>query len=57
MSKATYHESKIYLPKKIREALKIVNGDVLRIEVVEKDAIKISIVNRKGAEKGHPEKT
>ena len=40
----TYYEDKVYLPREVREKLGLVDGDVLRIEVVEKGVAKLSIV-------------
>ena len=44
MAEATYHEDKLYLPKKIREKMGLVDGDVLHIEVVERGEAKLSLV-------------
>ncbi|MDR0373108.1 MAG: hypothetical protein LBI79_06080 [Nitrososphaerota archaeon] len=56
MSEATYHENKIYLPKKVRETLRLVDGDVLHIEVVERGTAKLCVVRRNSATKGVLEK-
>jgi len=56
MTETTYHENKIYLPKNVRETLRLVDGDVLHIEVVERDTAKLSVVRRNGATKGALEK-
>jgi len=56
MTETTYHKNKIYLPKKIRETLQLVDGDVLHIEVVEKGTAKLSIVRRSDATKRALEK-
>jgi bifunctional DNA-binding transcriptional regulator/antitoxin component of YhaV-PrlF toxin-antitoxin module len=44
LAETTYYEDKVYLPRIVREKLGIVDGDVLRIEVVEKGVAKLSIV-------------
>jgi bifunctional DNA-binding transcriptional regulator/antitoxin component of YhaV-PrlF toxin-antitoxin module len=56
MTETTYHENKIYLPKKIRENLQIVEGDVLHIEVIEKGTAKLSVIRRSNATKRALEK-
>jgi bifunctional DNA-binding transcriptional regulator/antitoxin component of YhaV-PrlF toxin-antitoxin module len=44
MVETTYYEDKVYLPREIREKLGLVEGDVLRIEVVKKGVAKLSAV-------------
>lgn len=44
MVETTYHENKLYLPKEIREKLGLTDGDVLQIDVVNENAVKISVV-------------
>jgi bifunctional DNA-binding transcriptional regulator/antitoxin component of YhaV-PrlF toxin-antitoxin module len=44
MAETTYYKDKVYLPLEIREKLGLVEGDVLRIEVVEKGVAKLSVV-------------
>ncbi|MDR1992801.1 MAG: hypothetical protein LBQ98_04785 [Nitrososphaerota archaeon] len=56
MTEATYHENKLYLPKKVRETLRLVDGDVLHIEVVEKGTAKLYVVRRNNATKSILEK-
>jgi bifunctional DNA-binding transcriptional regulator/antitoxin component of YhaV-PrlF toxin-antitoxin module len=56
MTETTYHENKIYLPKKIRETLQLVDGDVLHIKVVEKGTAQLCVVRRNNATKGALEK-
>lgn len=56
MAETTYYEDKVYLPKEVREKLGLVEGDVLRIEVVERGVAKISIARRCGAGKRALEK-
>jgi len=56
ITETAYHENKIYLPKKVRETLMLVDGDVLHIEVVERGTVKLSVVRRSGAAKGALEK-
>jgi len=56
MTETTYHENKIYLPKNVRETLRLVDGDVLHIEVVERGTAKLSVIRRNGATKGALEK-
>jgi bifunctional DNA-binding transcriptional regulator/antitoxin component of YhaV-PrlF toxin-antitoxin module len=51
MAETTYHEDKVYLPRRVREKLGLVDGDVLHIEVVERGVAKISVVRRCGAAK------
>jgi bifunctional DNA-binding transcriptional regulator/antitoxin component of YhaV-PrlF toxin-antitoxin module len=43
VAETTYYEDKVYLPREVREKLGIVDGDVLRIEVVEKGVAKLSV--------------
>lgn len=50
MTETTYHENKLYLPKKIREQMGLVDGDVLNIEVVERGEAKLSLVRTIGAD-------
>jgi bifunctional DNA-binding transcriptional regulator/antitoxin component of YhaV-PrlF toxin-antitoxin module len=49
MAETTYYESKVYLPRQVREKLGLVDGDVLHIEVVERGVAKLSVVRRCGA--------
>jgi bifunctional DNA-binding transcriptional regulator/antitoxin component of YhaV-PrlF toxin-antitoxin module len=51
MTETTYHENKVYLPKKVRENLRLVDGDVLHIEIVERGTAKLSVARRSGATK------
>jgi len=44
MAETTYYKDKVYVPKGIKEKLGLVNGDVLRIEVVAKGVAKMSVV-------------
>ncbi len=43
MTETTYYKDKVYLPREVQEKLGIVDGDVLRIEVVEKGVARLSI--------------
>ncbi|MEM3377964.1 MAG: hypothetical protein QW674_03330 [Candidatus Bathyarchaeia archaeon] len=56
MTETTYHEDKMYVPREVREKLGLANGDVLRIEVVEKGVAKLSVVRRREATKKTLEK-
>ncbi|MEM2998996.1 MAG: hypothetical protein QXX34_00520 [Candidatus Bathyarchaeia archaeon] len=51
VTETTYHEDKMYVPREVREKLGLANGDVLRIEVVEKGVAKLSVVRRREATK------
>jgi bifunctional DNA-binding transcriptional regulator/antitoxin component of YhaV-PrlF toxin-antitoxin module len=41
MAETTYFKDKIYLPRKVREKLGLVNGDRLLIEVTERGDVKL----------------
>lgn len=56
MTETTYYQDKVYLPREVREKLGLIEGDVLHIEVVEKDVAKLSVVRRCGAAKRALEK-
>jgi bifunctional DNA-binding transcriptional regulator/antitoxin component of YhaV-PrlF toxin-antitoxin module len=45
VTETTYYKDKVYLPREVQEKLGLVDGDVLRIEVVEKGVAKLSIVH------------
>jgi bifunctional DNA-binding transcriptional regulator/antitoxin component of YhaV-PrlF toxin-antitoxin module len=51
MTETTYYEDKVYLPRKVKEKLGLVDGDVLHIEVVERSTVKLSVVRRCDATK------
>jgi bifunctional DNA-binding transcriptional regulator/antitoxin component of YhaV-PrlF toxin-antitoxin module len=56
MAETTYYEDKVYLPRDVREKLGLVDGDVLRIEVVEKGVARLSVVRGRRAAKRALEK-
>jgi bifunctional DNA-binding transcriptional regulator/antitoxin component of YhaV-PrlF toxin-antitoxin module len=56
MAETTYYEDKVYLPREVREKLGLIEGDVLRIEVVERGVAKLSVIRRCGAGKRALEK-
>ena len=43
LTETTYYKDKVYLPRDVQERLGIVDGDVLRIEVIEKGVARLSI--------------
>jgi bifunctional DNA-binding transcriptional regulator/antitoxin component of YhaV-PrlF toxin-antitoxin module len=45
VTETTYCEDKVYLPRSVREKLGLIDGDVLRIEVIEKGIAKLSVVS------------
>jgi hypothetical protein len=49
--KTTYYEDKLHLPRQVKEKLGLVDGDVLRIEVVDKDTARLSLAHRCRASK------
>ena len=56
MAETTYYEDKVYLPREVREKLGLIEGDVLRIDVVERGVAKLSVIRRCGAGKRALEK-
>jgi bifunctional DNA-binding transcriptional regulator/antitoxin component of YhaV-PrlF toxin-antitoxin module len=56
VTETTYYEDKVYLPRRVREKMGLVDGDVLHIEVIEKGVAKLSVVRRCGAAKRALEK-
>ena len=49
MSETTFYKDKVYLPREVQERLGIAEGDVLRIEVLEKGVAKLEITRGCGA--------
>ena len=43
MSETTFYKDKIYLPREIQERLGLTEGDILRIEIVEKGVAKLEV--------------
>lgn len=43
MTETTFYKKKVYLPREVQEKLGLVEGDVLRIEVVEKGVAKMEV--------------
>jgi bifunctional DNA-binding transcriptional regulator/antitoxin component of YhaV-PrlF toxin-antitoxin module len=56
MAETTYYEDKVYLPREVREKLGLVDGDVLRIEVIERGVATLSVVRSCSAAKRALEK-
>jgi len=56
MTETTYYEKKVYMPREIREKLGLVDGDVLHIEIAEKNTAKLSVIRRCDATKSVLEK-
>lgn len=49
MTETIFHNDKIYLPRVVQEQLGLAEGDVLRIEVVEKGVARLEIARGCGA--------
>ena len=47
----TYYKDKLYVPKEIRERMRLMDGDRLLIDVISKDEARIRIMIRMGATK------
>ncbi len=43
MAETTFYKDKIYLPREVQKQLGLTEGDVLRIEVVEKGVAKLEV--------------
>jgi bifunctional DNA-binding transcriptional regulator/antitoxin component of YhaV-PrlF toxin-antitoxin module len=43
MTETTFYKDKVYVPREIREQLGLVDGDVLRIEVIGKGVAKMEV--------------
>ncbi len=43
MAETTFYKNKVYLPREVQEKLGLAEGDVLRIEVVEKGVAKLEV--------------
>lgn len=43
MTETTFYKNKVYLPREIQEHLGLVEGDILRIEIVEKGVAKLEV--------------
>ena len=56
MTETTYYEDKVHLPRRVREKMGLVDGDVLHIEVIERGVAKLSVARRCGAAKRALEK-
>jgi len=51
MAETTYYKDKVYLPRKVREKLGLVDGDVLHIEVVNRGVVRLIVVRGSDAGK------
>lgn len=51
LAETTYHKDKLYVPKEVRDALGLTEGDRLRIEVVDRSEARIRIIRRVNATK------
>lgn len=56
VAETTFYKDKVYLPREVREKLGLAEGDVLRIEVVERGVAKLIVVRGCGAAKRALEK-
>jgi len=44
VTETTFHENQLYLPKRVREEMGLVDGDVLHIEVIRQGEAKLRVV-------------
>ena len=51
MTETTYHKDKVYLPKEVRETMGLMEGDRLRIEVLNEREARIVVVRSADATK------
>jgi len=49
VAETIYHEGKVYLPKKVRAKLELVDGDVLYIEVLSRGVARLTVVRSRQA--------
>ena len=43
MTETTFYKDKVYLPREVQERLGLTEGDILRIEVIEKGVAKLEV--------------
>jgi len=43
LAETTYYKDKVYLPREVQEKLGLVDGDVLRVEVVSRGVAKLTV--------------
>ncbi len=51
MTKTRYHNEKIYIPRDIRERLRLVDGDIVKFEIGENGEVQLVIIRASEANK------
>ncbi|MEM2897493.1 MAG: hypothetical protein QW265_00535 [Candidatus Bathyarchaeia archaeon] len=44
MVETSYYKDKVYVPREVQEKLGLADGDILRIEVIGRDMVKLTVV-------------